>query len=58
MTDLLLPRTDAGVLFQVIVVTVVFALATISFRRNRDVRILMVGMWVATYGFMGVRAIH
>ncbi len=58
MIDLLLPRTDAGVLVQIIVVTVVFTLATITMRRNRDVRILMIGMWVATYGFMGVRAIH
>ncbi len=58
MTDLLLPRTDAGVLVQIIVVTAVFALATIAMRRNRDVRILMIGMWVATYGFMGVRALH
>lgn len=56
--DLLLPRTDAGVLAQVIVATAVFAGLTWRFRRNKDVRIFVIGLWVLTYGAMGVRAIH
>ena len=58
MTDILLPRTDAGVLTQVIVITVVFAFAVFANRKNSDVRIFVVGLWVATYAAMGLRAVH
>jgi hypothetical protein len=58
MTDLLLPRTDAGVLFQFIAATLVFIAVTWRFRGNKDARVFVVGLWVLTYGLMGVRAIH
>ncbi|MFQ5554393.1 MAG: hypothetical protein ACE5GC_03340 [Acidimicrobiia bacterium] len=58
MTELLLPRTDAGVLVQFVLVTVIFIATVFGNRRNRDVRILVVGLWVATYAAMGLRAVH
>ncbi len=58
MLDILLPRTDAGVVFQAVAATVVFATLTWRFRANKDARIFVIGLWVATYGVMGMRAIH
>jgi hypothetical protein len=56
--DILLPRTDAGVAVQLIVAAVLFIAALVRFWRNRDARIFIVGLWVITFSFMGVRAIH
>lgn len=58
MTDLLLPRTDAGVLFQLVAATVIFAVVTRTVWRNRDARLFVVGLWILTYALMGVRAVH
>lgn len=58
MLDLLLPRTDAGVLAQLIIATIVFALMTWRFWSNKDARIFVIGLWVMTYAAMGVRALH
>lgn len=58
MLDILLPRTDAGVAFQVALATVVFAGLAWRYWRNRDARIFVIGLWLVTYGAMGVRAIH
>ncbi len=58
MTDLMLPRTDAGVLFQLAAATVVFAVVTRMVWRNRYARVFVIGLWVLTYGLMGVRAVH
>ena len=56
--DLLLPRTDAGVLVQLVIATIVFAFTLRRFWRNRDARIFIIGLWTITYAFMGVRALH
>lgn len=58
MIDLILPRTDGGVLAQLVVVTVLFATATWLARRHKDVRVLVIGLWLLAYGGMGVRALH
>ena len=58
MIDLLLPRTDAGVLFQLVAASAVFVLVVWRWWRNRDVRIFVIGLWVLTMGLMGVRALH
>ncbi len=58
MIDLILPRTDGGVLAQLAVVTVVFATAAWLTRRRKDVRVLVIGLWLVAYGGMGVRALH
>ncbi len=56
--DILLPATDAGVLLQAVVWTALLALGIIVTRRNRDVRLLVVGIGILGYGLMAVRAIH
>jgi hypothetical protein len=56
--DLLLPRTDAGALFQVVVVTIVFGALTWAVRRQRDWRTLVIGIWLLLYGGMALRAVH
>lgn len=58
MLDVLLPRTDAGVLAQFIVVIVVFALAIFALRRQPEWRLLVTGIGVLTLGLMAARAIH
>ena len=58
MVDLLLPRTDAGVLVQLVMATIVLAALTLRFWRNTDARIFVIGLWVVTFGLMGVRALH
>ncbi len=58
MSDLLLPRTDGGVLIQFVAATIVFAAITWSARRRPEWRLLSIGAWLVTYGVMGVRAIH
>jgi len=58
MLDLLLPATDGGVLAQVIIVAVVAAGLLVIVRRNRDLRLLVVGITVLTFGLMAVRAVH
>jgi len=58
MIDLLLPATDAGVAAQAIAATIVFAAATWWTRKNSDVRLVVIGLWLVAYGAMGVRALH
>lgn len=58
MMELLLPRTDAGVAVQLAVATVVFAVALFVVRRDRDVRLLVIGMAVMTAAWSGVRTLH
>lgn len=56
--DLVLPTTDAGVLAQVIVITLVFALLSWLTRRHAEGRLLVLGLWLTTYGAIGLRALH
>ncbi len=58
MIEVLLPRTDAGVLFQLVVTNAVFVLVVWRWWRNTDVRIFVIGLWVLTVSLMGVRALH
>lgn len=58
MMELLLPRTDAGVAVQLAVAAVVFAVALFVVRRDRDVRLLVIGMAVMTAAWSGVRTLH
>lgn len=58
MTDVLLPRTDAGVLAQVAAVTLIVAAATWLTRRRPELRLVVVGFGLVAYGVMGVRALH
>ncbi len=58
MTDLLLPRTDLGVAVQLAVLAVVFAIALFVVRRDRDVRLLVIGLAFMTAAWSGVRTLH
>ncbi|MEX2625900.1 MAG: hypothetical protein WD225_03390 [Ilumatobacteraceae bacterium] len=58
MRDLLLPRTDAGVLAQVLIVVVLTVLGVVVARRERAVVLLVVGVGVVLLGMMGVRGLH
>ncbi len=56
--DILLPRTDAGVLVQVIVASLLFGNALWLVRRNRDLVIFVAGLATLTAGLMGLRTLH
>ncbi|MFV9671644.1 MAG: hypothetical protein ACNYZH_00340 [Acidimicrobiia bacterium] len=55
---MLLPATDAGVALQFGVVLTVGAAAFIVARRNRDVRLLVIGLTVLLVSLMALRSIH
>ncbi len=56
--DVLLPRTDAGVLFQLIVVATVFPPAIYASWRNKEVRLFVIGLFVFVLGLMALRTVH
>lgn len=56
--DFLLPRTDAGVVAQVIGAIVVFGAALALAWRRPELRILVIGLGLTFFGFAGVRALH
>lgn len=57
LVELLLPRTDAGVLFQAVVVVVVFALLVRPAHRAGFLQ-LWVGCLTFTAGLFMLRAVH
>lgn len=58
MLDFFLPSTDAGVAIQFAVWLLLSATAFWYTRRNKDLRILAIGLSLLTFGVMAVRAIH
>jgi hypothetical protein len=56
--ELLLPRTDAGVAVQVVVVAVVGVTAFWLVRRDREIRTFVLGCVIFTYALFGLRAVH
>ena len=56
--DLLLPRTDAAVLVQALVVFPVLGAALVLVRRDRDYRLLVIGLLTMTAAWFGLRAVH
>lgn len=58
MIDVLLPSTDGGVAVQLVLLVVFTGVGAYLTRRNRDLRILVVGVAVLILGLMAVRAIH
>ncbi len=58
MTDLLLPRTDPGVLVQVAVVALATAIAVFALRRRPEWRLLAIGLCLFALGAMALRALH
>ncbi len=58
MSELLQPRTDAGVLAQAAIVGLVLAVALYRVRRDRDARLLVLGSAVFLLGLFVLRAAH
>ncbi len=58
MLDFLLPRTDAGVVAQAIGALVVFVGALALAWRQPEFRVLVMGLGLTFFGFVGVRALH
>ncbi|MDP9021863.1 MAG: hypothetical protein M3N57_04020 [Actinomycetota bacterium] len=58
MEDILQPRTDGGVVAQGAIIALVFALAFVRLRHDRDGRLLAAGLAVFTLGLFALRAAH
>lgn len=56
--DILLPRTDAAVGVQVLVVVALTALGVVAVRRERALVTLVIGVGMVVLGLMGMRALH
>ncbi len=56
--DLLLPRTDRAVAVQLAVAVVVLTATFVVFRRDRDVRLLVVGVAVMAAAWFALRSLH
>lgn len=56
--DLLYPRTDAGVLAQVILVAVAAVFVVVLVRRERALVVFTIGVTLVVLGFFGFRALH
>lgn len=58
MADLLLPRTDAGALVQVVVAAAVLIPVAVVVRRQRDLLVFVAGVGVALAAFFALRTVH
>ncbi|MFQ5517597.1 MAG: hypothetical protein ACE5E8_08475 [Acidimicrobiia bacterium] len=58
VAELLFPRTDAGVMVQILVVAMITAGGLVWTRYRPEVRVFVVGVAVTLAGLLGVRAIH
>jgi hypothetical protein len=58
LKDLLLPRTDAGALAQAIAAAVLFSVALIAVRRNRDLIWFVAGLASLTFAWFALRTVH
>jgi hypothetical protein len=58
LKDLLLPRTDAGALAQAISAAMLFSVALIAVRRNRDLIWLVAGLASLTFAWFALRTVH
>ena len=58
MTELLLPRTDAGVLAQTVTAGAVYAAALVAVRRNRELLWFVGGLAALTLGLFALRTLH
>ncbi|CAN5121593.1 hypothetical protein BH23ACT2_BH23ACT2_01910 [soil metagenome] len=58
MSEVLLPRTDVGVLAQVVAVVAITASALWMLRGSRDAVHLVLGLFLVTMAFFGLRTLH
>lgn len=58
MTELLLPRTDAGVAVQAVVAVATLGVALWRSWRRPDLRLVVIGTAMVTFALMGLRSAH
>ena len=58
MGSLLLPGTDRAVVVEALVVFPCLIVALVRTRRDRELRIFVLGVFLVTLGFFGLRALH
>ncbi len=58
MSEVLFPRTDAGVLAQVVVVVAITVPALWAARRSKDAVALVLGLFLVIMAFFGLRTLH
>ncbi len=58
LTELALPRTDAGALVQVVVAICLFAPALWLVRQDRDLRAFVAGFATLTFAWFALRTVH
>lgn len=58
MRNILLPSTDAGAIFQIVAVLVVWIGLLVVVRRSAEARLLVGGIGMITLGWFGLRALH
>lgn len=58
LLDLLLPKTDLGVLVQIGLLVVLFAVALWRLWSRSELRLLVIGLGLLAFGFVGLRALH
>jgi hypothetical protein len=58
MGEVLLPRTDAGALAQVVGAAVACTGALIAVRRNRDLMWFLGGLVTVTFAWFALRTVH
>lgn len=58
LVELALPRTDAGVLAQAGVASVIFGFAVWRARHNPDLRTFLAGLATLTFAWFALRTLH
>lgn len=58
MMDKLLPATDGGVAVQAVLAALILSAALVSVRRNREMRLLVIGLMTITAAFFALRTLH
>ncbi|HEU5302624.1 MAG TPA: hypothetical protein VFW06_10345 [Acidimicrobiia bacterium] len=58
MHDLLFPRTDAGVLVQGLVIFPTLIAVLFLVRRDREIRLFVLGLTTLALAWFGIRAVH
>lgn len=58
MNELLYPRTDGGVVAQILVAVVVFGVLAWLVRRTRDLVVFVAGLGLFTASLMALRTVH
>ena len=58
LLDILLPRTDVGVVVQLLAVLVVFLIALRRFWSIVELRLVVLGLGMVVFALFGVRALH